>query len=166
MLTLVFPHISHKSAYLDMISEWKSIEPQSSPSALFRGESFEEFLSIAKQDLLGNRLWVPATLFFLMHGAHIVWAIQIRHHIDHPVLMEYGWHIGYGIRPSQRQKWYATKMLFLWLFEARRLWLERVLLGCYDENIASQKTIEANGGIFERYTQFEGKRSRRYWIEL
>lgn len=56
MLTLVFPHISHKSAYLDMISEWKSIEPQSSPSALFRGESFEEFLSIAKQDLLGNRL--------------------------------------------------------------------------------------------------------------
>jgi len=40
------------------------------------------------------------------------------------------------------------------------------LLGCYDDNIASQKTIENNGGIFERYTEFEEKKSRRYWIEL
>lgn len=170
MLTLVFPNSSHKEAYIDIIQEWKNtpefLSGEASPQTLFLGVNFEEFLSIAEQDLLGNALWAPATLFFLMDWNYIFWAIQIRHNIDHPRLLEFGWHISYGIRPSERQKWYATKMLFLGLFEARRLWIERVLLGCYDDNIASQKTIESNGGVFERYTEFEGKKSRRYWIDL
>lgn len=90
MLTLVFPHISHKLEYLDMIAEWKSVENQLIPSALTRGENYEEFLFIAEQDLTENNLGVPATLFFLMDGDHIFGAIQIRHHIDHPGLRDYG----------------------------------------------------------------------------
>jgi hypothetical protein len=35
-----------------------------------------------------------------------------------------------------------------------------------DDNPGSYKTIEANGGIFDRFTEFEGKKARRYWIEL
>lgn len=167
MLHLEFPNISHKSAYLNMIEEWKLFEKiPTSPRALFRGENFEEFLQIAESDLTENHRWVPATLFFLMDGDRILGAIQICHNIEPPHLREYGGHIGYGIRPSERQKWYATKMLSLALIEAQKLWLEKVLLGCYDDNIASQKTIEKNNGIFERYTEFEGKKSRRYWIEL
>lgn len=170
MLKLIFPDISHKEAYIDMLEEWKNTEEfkigHVSPGALFRGENFEEFLQIAIEDLAENRLGVPATLFFLTEWERILGGIQIRHHINHPNLMEYGWHIGYGIRPSERRKWYATKMLELALVETKKLWIDRVLLGCYDDNIASQKTIENNGGIFERYTEFEGKKSRRYWIEL
>lgn len=166
MLHLEFPNISHKEEYLNMINEWKSHEIPSSPWALFRGENFEEFLGIATNDLIENRLGVPATLFFLMDDSQILGAIQIRHHIEHPNLREFGGHIGYGIRPSERRKWYAKKMLELWLIEAQKLWIYRVLLGCYDDNIASAKTIESNGGIFERYNEHEGKKSRRYWIEL
>ena len=170
MLHLEFPNISHKSAYLDMLAEWKaSGEFQSghvSPGALFRGENFEEFLQMAEGDLTENHRWVPATLFFLMDGEQILWGIQIRHHIEHPNLKEYGGHIGYGIRPSDRKKWYATEMLRLALPEARKLGLDRVMLGCFDDNIGSIRTIEKNGGVFERYTEYEGKKSRRYWIEL
>lgn len=167
MLTLQFPNISHKEEYIKMIEEWWSQESiPTSPRALFRGENFEEFLEIAGNDLIGNRLGVPATLFFLMDNSRILGGIQIRHHIEHPNLKEFGGHIGYGIRPSERRKWYARKMLELWLIEARKLWIERVLLGCYDDNIASAKTIESNGGIFERYNEHEWKKSRRYWIEL
>lgn len=171
MLHLSFPNISHKSAYLDMLAEWKaSDEFQSghvSPGALFRGENFEEFLQIAEDDVTDkwNR-WVPATLFFLMDGEKILGGIQIRHHIELPNLKEYGGHIGYGIRPSERRKWYATEMLRLALSEARKLWLDRVMLGCFDDNIGSIKTIEKNGWVFERYTEFNGQKSRRYWIEL
>lgn len=170
MLKLIFPNLSHKESYLDMLEEWKNTEEfkigHVSPWALFRGNNFEEFLQIAIEDIEGNRFGVPATLFFFIDWEGILWGIQIRHHINHPNLMEYGWHIGYGIRPSERRKWYATKMLELALVEVKKLWIDRVLLGCYDDNIASQKTIENNGGIFERYTEFEGKKSRRYWIEL
>lgn len=170
MLTLIFPNISHKSAYLDMLAEWKATEEfrqwHVSPGALFRRETYEEFLKIAKDDLTENHRGVPATLFFVMDGERILGGIQIRHSIDSPNLREYGGHIGYGIRPSERRKGYATEMLRLALIEARKLWLDRVMLGCYDDNIGSYKTIEKNGWIFERYTEVEGKKSRVYWITL
>jgi predicted acetyltransferase len=61
-------------------------------------------LQLIKDDLeKGNRHGVPATLFFLTNqNDHILGAIQIRHHINHPNLIEMGGHIGYGIRPSER----------------------------------------------------------------
>jgi predicted acetyltransferase len=101
-----------------------------------------------------------------MDGKIILGGIQIRHSIDHPNLREYGGHIGYGIRPSKRRKGYATEMLRLALIEARKIWLDQVMLGCYDDNIGSLRTIEKNGGIFERYTNHEGKKSRVYWIDI
>jgi predicted acetyltransferase len=101
-----------------------------------------------------------------MDGEKILGWIQIRHHIEHPNLREYGGHIGYGIRPSERRKWYATEMLHLALIEAQKIGLDRVMLGCYDDNIGSIRAIEKNGGIFERYTEHEGKKSRRYWIAM
>lgn len=169
MLYLEFPDISHKSAYLEMLADWKqSGELDSghvSPGALFRGGNYEEFLKIAEDDLTENHRWVPATLFFLVEKERILGGIQIRHSIDLPHLKEFGWHIGYGIRPSERKKWYAT-VLRLGLTEAKKIWLNRVMLGCYDDNIGSYKTIEKNGGIFERYTEVDWRKSRVYWINI
>jgi len=58
MPTLIFPHISHREAYIDMLGEWKNTPEFTSghvsPGALFRGENFEEFLSLAKADLTKN----------------------------------------------------------------------------------------------------------------
>lgn len=60
MLTLVFPNSSHKEAYIDIIQEWKNtpefLSGETSPHALFRGVDFDEFLSIAEQDLVENAL--------------------------------------------------------------------------------------------------------------
>jgi predicted acetyltransferase len=96
----------------------------------------------------------------------ILWAIQIRHMLWNDRLREWGGHIWYGIRPSERRKWYATEMLKLTLPEAKKPWLDRVMLGCFDDNIGSVRTIEKNGGVFERYAEHDGKRSRIYWITL
>lgn len=170
MPILIFPDISHKEAYIDIISEWKQSDEfkngHISPWALFRGNSFEEFLQIAQDDLWEKNQWVPATLFFLMELERILGAIQIRHSIDLPHLMEFGGHISYGIRPSERRKWYAREMLRLGLIETKKLWIERVLLWCSDDNPGSYKTIEANGGVFDRYTEFQWEKARRYWIEM
>ncbi len=164
MLQLVFPDISHKSEYLSIMKEWTP----SSPWALFRWESFEEFLQLAKDDIKdGNIHGVPATLFFLINETQrILGAIQIRHHINLPNFMEYSGHIGYGIRPSERRKWYATEMLRLALMESRKLWLHRVLITCDDSNAASYRVIEVNWWIFDRYCEKDGIKRRRYWINL
>ncbi len=36
----------------------------------------------------------------------VVGAIDLRHHIDHPILGTWGGHCGYSVRPSERRKGY------------------------------------------------------------
>ncbi|MFO0763738.1 MAG: GNAT family N-acetyltransferase [Candidatus Gracilibacteria bacterium] len=132
------------------------------------GETYEDFLRIVTKDLTDNEGGINSTLFFLVDdtGPNILGAIQIRYHINHPKLIETGGHIGYGIRPSARRKGYATQMLGLALKEAKNLGIDRILITCDHDNIASVKVIEENGGKFEGYMQRDGVKSRRYWINL
>lgn len=96
----------------------------------------------------------------------IVGVCDLRHHIDHPVLSLWGGHIGYSVRPSERRKGYATNMLCLVLDEAKALGLERVMITCDADNIASEKTIIANGGVFEKEVVVDNEIIKRFWIEL
>ena len=57
-------------------------------------------------------------------------------------------------------------MLHMVLKEAKARDLQRVLITCDDDNVASACTIEANGGMFERKASLDGEVLRRYWIEL
>ena len=52
------------------------------------------------------------------------------------------------------------------LVYAQRLNLERVLVTCDDDNIASIKTIESMKGILEdSRVRGDGGTTRRYWIQ-
>lgn len=112
---------------------------------------------------------VPATQYVYVRkaDARIVGMIQLRHRFN-DYLAEFGGHIGYSVRPDERRKGYAKQMLALVLKEAKMLGLSRVLVTCDDDNAASARTIQANGGVFERtaWLESEGVTLRRYWIEL
>ncbi len=96
----------------------------------------------------------------------IVGITDLRHHIDHPVLGTWGGHIGYSVRPSERKKGYAKEMLRQNLQNCRTLGISRVLITCHADNIASEKTILALGGIFEKEIEANGHLMKRYWIAL
>jgi len=96
----------------------------------------------------------------------IVGVIDLRHHIDHPVLGLWGGHMGYSVRPSERGKGYAKEMLHLNLQNCRERGLEKVMVTCSQTNLASEKTIIANGGVFEKDVLVDGEWIRRYWIKL
>jgi len=110
---------------------------------------------------------VTATLFVAVRKTDfgIVGMIDLRHRLN-DFLAEYGGHIGYSVRPNERRKGYAKRMLALALEEARGRGISRVLITCDDDNVASARTIEANGGVFERTACLDGEVLRRYWIEL
>ncbi len=81
---------------------------------------------------------------------------------------DYGGHIGYSVRPSERRKGYATEMLRQCLPHCKAPGLDRVLITCADSNEASRQVILANGGLYEK-TVFEplGQRNlKRYWITI
>jgi predicted acetyltransferase len=151
-----------------MIEEWKSFEATpTSPSRLFAGESYEEFLSIIEQDIINSPRWVNSTLFFCMDDDTILWAIQIRHHIDNLYLsLDWGCggHIGYWLRPSARGQWLSKEMLRLGLIEANKLGIEKVLISAHEDNIASWKTIESCGGEYIKTIRDGGKNLKVYWI--
>lgn len=96
----------------------------------------------------------------------IVGIIDLRHHIDHPILGTWGGHMGYTVRPDERGKGYAKEMLRQNLINCKKLGIDRVLVTCDKENIASEKTIKANGGIYEKNIEVDGCVIKRYWIKL
>jgi predicted acetyltransferase len=63
-----------------------------------------------------------------------------------PQLMIWGGHISYDVRPRERNKSYGTQILAHTLGQARRMRMSNVRLMCYQDNIASRKIIERNGG--------------------
>ena len=68
--------------------------------------------------------------------------------------------------PSERGKGYAKEMLRQNLDHCRRRGLDRVLVTCNRDNTASERTILANGGVFEREIKVGKAFIRRFWIEL
>ena len=111
---------------------------------------------------------VPSTAYMAVRKSdgRVVGLIDLRHHIEHPILGEWGGHMGYSVRPSERGKGYGKQMLRLNLENCSKRGLPRVLVTCSRKNPASERVILANGGIFERETCVGSEVIKRYWIEL
>ena len=84
-----------------------------------------------------------------MSDGVIVGMLDVRHNLGKEDLKRYYGHIGYSVRPSERRKGYAKRMLREALSVCPDLGLEEVLITCNDGNEASRRTILANGGVFD-----------------
>ena len=111
---------------------------------------------------------VPSHQYILVReeDKKVLGIFDIREHINHPILSVWGGHCGYTVRPSERGKGYATKMLELGVKKAKELGIPRILVTCDTINIPSEKTIIANGGVYEKTIEVEGNPIKRYWIDV
>ncbi len=109
---------------------------------------------------------VPADTFLAVRISdnRIIGIIDLRHHINHPILGTWGGHCGYSVRPSERCKGYAKEMLRLNILNAMARGIPKLLITCNATNQASEKTILANGGVFEKTIDVDGCQMKRYWI--
>ncbi|MGM9653059.1 MAG: GNAT family N-acetyltransferase [Eubacteriales bacterium] len=96
----------------------------------------------------------------------IVGVIDLRHHINHPILGTWGGHCGYSVRPSERGKGYAKEMLRLNIQNAKSMGIEKLLITCDVNNNASERTILDNGGVYEETINVDGRKMKRYWITV
>lgn len=96
----------------------------------------------------------------------IVGRVSIRHEFN-DFLEKFGGHIGYCVLPSHRSRGYATEMLRLSLPVARSLGLKKVLITCDEDNTASRRVIEKNGGVYENTLDGDEVKlpKRRYWLQ-
>lgn len=112
---------------------------------------------------------VPSTQFIFVRKSdnRLVGMLQVRHKFN-DYLEKYAGHIGYSVRPGERRKGYAKEMLKMALPFCREIGLDKVLISCIDGNIGSEKTILANGGVYES-TVHEPNYNvdlKRFWITL
>ncbi|WP_238483696.1 GNAT family N-acetyltransferase [Anaerosporobacter faecicola] len=111
---------------------------------------------------------VPSTIYIAvrLHDNKIVGIIDLRYHINHPILSTWGGHMGYYVRSCERRNGYATEMLRKNLLNCNRLGIEKVLITCGASNYASEKAIVANGGVFEKQIEVDGEIIKRFWITI
>lgn len=99
---------------------------------------------------------------WIVEDGEVLGGIDLRHRYDDDLGQ-----IGYGIRPSARRRGLASWALGEMLREARAaLRLDRVLIPCLADNVASARTIERNGGVLKTIRDFEHFSVRRYWVAL
>jgi predicted acetyltransferase len=132
------------------------------------GMPWSRYLDEVEKSHTGTDLppgWVPATLLVADVGGTIVGRTSIRHALNDFLARE-GGHIGYGVLKEFRGHGYATEILRQSLAIARGLGVDRVLVTCDDDNLASARVIERCGAILESVIAGEnGVAKRRYWID-
>ena len=158
-----------KLKLLDMVNEINNLDSNfeglSNIKKIDDYDSFLEQLEKNKHQELINPEYSPQTTFGVFDDNILVGGFNLRHTIKGE-LINHGGNIGYLIRPSEREKGYGTLMLELALKKAKEIGLDRVLISCREDNVASAKVIENNGGIYENsYYDEKIKRTyKRYWI--
>ena len=109
--------------------------------------------------------FVPATFFLAEVDGEVIGRSSIRHQLN-TFLLNYGGHIGYGVRPKFRRRGYATEILRQSLSYIRKIGVEDILVTCFAEYIGSATVIERCGGELENTVELDGKPLRRYWIRM
>ena len=168
-MELIFPTMEHKQAameyrqeHLDCGESWI----HGSGNLIDAGDYESWLLKITVSQTFATPDWVTATTYFGFVEDKLVGTIQIRHTLNERLLRS-GGHIGYGVRPSERRKGYATQMLALALTKCRGLGIEKALVTCDKGNLGSAGTILKNGGVLENESVDEkGVAVQRYWIQI
>jgi predicted acetyltransferase len=126
-------------------------------------EGFASYVARLRADALEESPrpagFVPGTTLWWVNDQEYLGRITIRHRLTE-ALRDVGGHIGYDVRPSARRRGHATAMLAAALPVARGLGIDRALLTCDHDNMASRRVIEANGGVLE--DKHGG--TLRYWV--
>jgi predicted acetyltransferase len=168
-MELVRPSEELLPSYLDFVAEmrdlgetiWDGMVPRPSESA---ADFVDRLLRAEHQPEPG---YVRRSSYWAVAGGAVVGHIVLRRELNAD-LEQFGGHVGYEVRPSQRRRGIAREMLGLLLREPDARAIGRILLTCAPENVASNKTIVANGGVLARtaFVERVQRQTNYYWIEL
>lgn len=161
------PTLNDKELLINYINEhYSNGETSISASNGMPTMEYKSWLNKLKADEEGQNIeWGISETYILLNDNKILGMLNIRYTITKEMAEIYG-HIGYGIRPSERRKGLATYMLKEALIKCKEKGLTEVILGCYEDNIASNKTIIKNNGKLYKKSKMKDKQANYYKIIL
>lgn len=171
-LYFVKPDLVYFEQYKEMYCEWlgqEHINPWFFKTKCETLENFADFIQMLDNYEKANvdKQYASQTSYFVVdENNKLIGGASIRHYLTVDGY-NYGGHIGYGVRPSEREKGYGTEILKLALDEAKRLKIYKVLLVCLETNMGSNKVIQKCGGILENQVKdSDDSIINRYWIDI
>lgn len=131
-------------------------------------KNYDLWLTGMQNRYMGKNLpdgYVRENFYLCYEGNRLVGVFSLKFELTE-FLLNYGGHIGYAIRPSDRNRGLATQMLKQGLKLSKDYGFDRVLCVCDSDNYASERVIVKNGGIFanELYDPNENVMVKRFWI--
>jgi predicted acetyltransferase len=167
---LVKPTTELREEYLEFYHEWKASDEKMVPWVIQKDPTnFNDMIQSLLDAEKGENLpedWVPDSTYWLVaEDKRVLGVVNVRHRLTEN-LMNCGGHVGYGIRPSERRKGHATKLLSLSLEKTKELGINETLVVCDKWNEASKRTILNNGGKPDRdFIEEDGNVILRFWIK-
>lgn len=168
-LILRKPTIADKDKLLDYKQEFiDNNEKCFGDGGLIVAGNIEEWfkkIEIYSDDKTVPKNRIPATQFITVRKSDniIVGMVNVRHRLNETLLL-HGGHIGDSVRKSERGKGYATEQICLALKFCKELGIDKALITCNRENIASSKSIIKNNGVKENEIFVDGITYERFWV--
>lgn len=171
-MKLVLPSAKYKLSYLKLLNSARKYgDYKELGNAMLRdNESYYDLLNRLKDRRNGINIAsrdVAATVYFIIDNGDIVGTIDLRHILNENYMKRLG-HIAYYIKPKKRNKGYASHALSLAIEKYKKNCVDKILITCYSDNIASKRVIEKNGGVLEKevYDEKSGKNISRYYVDV
>ena len=168
MIKLIVPNEeylqSYKEAYDEYVDNGISTYSFTDASSCDIFAKFDRYRN--ERDLPPDRVGEDKYWLVDDEKTYFIGEIAIRYRLN-DALAQRGGHIGYGVRYSEWNRGYGTKMLALALEKAKERHISPVLITCNDDNLASARVIEKNGFalVDKIIVSRDGKDllTRRYW---
>ena len=157
MLSLRKPSLEDKEKYIDMIREWKEYGPPYVPCVIdydcnhpIEELDYDAVLSVVDNYRKGKLFdydvdyFESSEFYFIFDEEELIGMGEVRHNLKSLGQQTIG-HIGCGIRPSKRNKGYATHAVELMIEKLRKDNLKEIILCHYEENKISPKIINKLG---------------------
>ncbi len=111
--------------------------------------------------------WGTVVLCLRKSDMKMVGCMQV-HNVLNERMKRFSGHVGYSVRPSERRRGYAKRMLAKAKDYLSSFGFDEIYVSCLPENEASRRTIKANGGKYVEtvFLESDGVYLERYKIEL
>ena len=171
MISLTEPNKKYLKSYIEAYDEYEdnhvttyAFDDTRSYDIFEKYDNYKNERNLQTNRVGSNYFWLDDD-----EKGFFIGEISIRHNLTDS-LIQYGGHIGYGIRYSEWNKGYGTFMLKLALKKAKKMDISKVLITCDDDNPTSAKIIEKNDMVLQDKVEnlIDGQKiiTRRYWKTL